>query len=370
MGNPTRRHSYTRFALRLSGSALILTAIAYALSERLDSARLVATLHAADRGLVALAAFLSVLSLLLQAIRWRQLLCSSGGDRLAFRQFLLPLLAAQPLNLLLPGRAGELIRFISVRRHLPVAVAAASVILERLLDLAGLSGFAALGIFDGGRPELPAASLALFCVVFVTAACLIGGRLTKPLAWLLRRTGKEGPARPALRAADAFFAGLRGRPTRLLHTCWLTLLLWALAIVQSWLLLHATGIAIPLRTASTIVPMGIMATLLPLTLGGLGTREAAFLLLLSRRADPHAILAFTSLFFLARYILPALVGIPCLWYTTHSLLAGRETTTVRSEDRIPSEQHEVDDTAQEQTRAREEIRPALSPPSEQRPHRP
>ena len=84
---------------------------------------------------------------------------------------------------------------------------------------------------------------------------------------------------------------------------------WIIAILQSYLMLIFLDTKISFFLVFSRVPIGILITLIPLSFGGLGTREAAFLFLFQGVIIPEKILIFTLLFYITRILFPGLVGI-------------------------------------------------------------
>ncbi len=73
---------------------------------------------------------------------------------------------------------------------------------------------------------------------------------------------------------------------------------------------YALGSSVPLVVAMANIPIAIFIGLVPVTLGGMGTRDAAIIFLFSVFATPSQLLGVGILFSLFRYWLPSLIGIP------------------------------------------------------------
>jgi uncharacterized protein (TIRG00374 family) len=89
-----------------------------------------------------------------------------------------------------------------------------------------------------------------------------------------------------------------------------SVVLFVLSILQVLLLFYAVGISLPVLAGFTVIPVVVLVGLLPVTIGGMGTRDAAFVVLFASYADPASLVAIGLLYAIFRYWLLALVGIP------------------------------------------------------------
>jgi hypothetical protein len=86
--------------------------------------------------------------------------------------------------------------------------------------------------------------------------------------------------------------------------------IWFLHLLQIWLFIFALKATVPLLTNLALSPLAILAGLLPVpTFGGAGTRDGALVALYAPYFAAPTALAL-GLLCTARYILPALGGLP------------------------------------------------------------
>ncbi|NJL29669.1 MAG: UPF0104 family protein, partial [Thermoanaerobaculia bacterium] len=98
-------------------------------------------------------------------------------------------------------------------------------------------------------------------------------------------------------------------PGRLVGLALASLGLWWLHLVQIWLFTFALGAPVPYLANLALAPLAICAGLLPLTLAGIGTRDAALIFLYRPYLDPATGAALGWLC-TARYLVLALAGLP------------------------------------------------------------
>ncbi len=90
-----------------------------------------------------------------------------------------------------------------------------------------------------------------------------------------------------------------------------SLVLWLMHLCQIWLFVFALNHTVPFASNAAMAALSIFVGLLPFTLAGIGTRDAALIFFYQPfLAAPVA--AALGLFCTLRYLLPALVGLPFL----------------------------------------------------------
>lgn len=222
-------------------------------------------------------------------------------------------LGASTLNLFLPSKLGDLAKAGALRgRHaIPASLAVAIVVLEKLLDLGGLLvwGAAALIVVAPERPALLLLLLPVGALLALLTATLLPG------TGIVRLAPRIGPRRmreAAVRFSsgwDEVLAYFWGTPGLALRTVALSLLLWALHLMQFWVFARALGGDIPVVHNAAYATLAILAGLLPFTFAGVGTRDAVIVLLYGPLMG-EANAAILGLLATMRYVLPALAGVP------------------------------------------------------------
>ncbi len=175
----------------------------------------------------------------------------------------------------------------------------ASVLFDRALGVLAMAGYAGLGLLmapeaarrlgEGLRLRLPDAPGA----VLGGAVLVLGAGVAAAL--LLRQSPR---ARKAARDALELGAGLARAPLTLLQAVALGFVVQGLYILLWLVLARSIGLPLPALALLVAVPIVTLAAMLPVTLGGLGVREGAWLLLLGGSGIPsEQTLAFSLLFF-------------------------------------------------------------------------
>ena len=255
-----------------------LAALAVWALMSLDFARLAGLLAHADARLAAAAVSVLLAGQALSALRWRVASAATGAGGSA-GWFLATYFRGCFYNAILPtGIGGDASRMLAIRGAGGSGRAVRAVVLDRAGGLA-LVGLAA------------AATLPLSSYAGVTGhaleAALGAGALTAGAGWLLHRRG---------------------------HAAWLVL---GLAYVAVWcaglaLLARSLGLDVGWADLPGVVLVSGVAMALPLSIGGLGTREAGFALALAPAGIPAVQAVALGLAFGIALTIVSLPGAPVL----------------------------------------------------------
>ncbi|MEO8076482.1 MAG: lysylphosphatidylglycerol synthase transmembrane domain-containing protein [Acidobacteriota bacterium] len=246
----------------------------------------------ADRGLLGIAVIVTALTYAVRAWRWQSLLAPIGTTRFvnAFSTTVIGFAA----NSLLPARAGEVIRpyLLARREHLNASSAFATIVLERLLDLATVlllfAGFvltlgpgvisgdpAQLARVKGGGLVAAAAALGAIGVLFALAGH------PERLGRAALRIERVLPARLATMVAgfvETFAQGLAVMrdPARLFAALALSFPMWMSIAAGIWLTSRAFHIIFPYPASFLVMTILVVGVAAP-TPGAIGAFHAAYI---------------------------------------------------------------------------------------------
>ena len=299
--------------LRLLGPLLLAL-----LLLQLDARQALAALTRSDPILVALSTVLILPLIALKTIRWQSIL-RGQGIRYRFWPAYVAYFASLFVGFLTPGRLGEFTKALYVWKDCQVSFARSfsGVLVDRLFDLAAVLLVSLLAL----------TTLVLDWAAWVGLAgmgLLLAGGLAALLnpagfAWMQRLGRRAGSLGEKLFAEDGWVTEIRagllqlgGLP--LWGAILLTGLAYALYFWQCFLLYQALGmgdVLVPLTypQVSYAVALGGLVTLLPISISGLGTREAAMIATLGAFGVPvERALAFSLLVFVTFYLGGSLLG--------------------------------------------------------------
>jgi uncharacterized protein (TIRG00374 family) len=100
--------------------------------------------------------------------------------------------------------------------------------------------------------------------------------------------------------------------------------IFVLMLIQGFLVLESVGVSAPVWFVTVTLPLAVVVGMLPLTVAGMGTRDAAFVFLFQSYGPPEALLAVGLLYSVIRYWIPSLVGTVFLLIETSGLTGSDE----------------------------------------------
>lgn len=261
-------------------------------------------------GYFGLALFLFLPQIVVASLRWHTMI--TRIQPMTLGESIQLVMAGKALNILVPSKLGEMSKayFLKMNARVDTGQAVSAVILEKVLDMGGLCTMLLLGVLIS--PDWTTAVwvgavvaggvLAAIAFLLVIPTGILEGTLTswspklKRVAWLLDGWG-------------TVLSGWKGRVGTLPRILGLSVLLWGLHVLQIYLFFPSLRHPVPLAPALAAIPLGILVGLLPITIGGIGTRDSALILLFASYAD-SALMAGIGLLCSMRYWVDTLLGVP------------------------------------------------------------
>lgn len=282
---------------------------------RSDPAELARTVRDADLLPLLLGAVCLFVGLIVSAFRWRAYL-DALEIPLPLRALLRLYLVGTFFNAFLPtGVGGDAYKALRLRRRTEtsdtLAPAFASVFLDRFAGVIGLALIGLAGVvweLIAGDPELSVAGVSfVLCAAILTVALvlLVGGERLLGRGRLIKDEGLGGRLRRAMRAIQT--AGRH--PTAAARGYLLGLLFQLLVLGYHLAVSRALGLqGVSIARMTSVVVVSSIATMIPLSINGLGFREGAYIWALGQfGVASHEATAF-ALLILAIVLLTSAVG--------------------------------------------------------------
>jgi glycosyltransferase 2 family protein len=277
-----------RLWLAILGICISIAALWIAV-RNVDLAFVAQRLATSDVRYLAIALAAGSIQVWLRTIRWQLLLpVRSDGTRVQTRRLVPVLLIGYLGNVVLPARLGEVVRtyLVSRRESLDPISVLGTVVLERILDLVALAGFAMIIAIAIGAPAWIVAAAGVAAALGAVALLVAVVGLPTIVGSLSRRADPAG-TRPSwlnfpgsggvLRIANRFSGGVGGSHRRgtVAIAAVLSLLAWPIDALLVWLVAKSISIDIPLATAALISAAAVLSTAVPSAPGYVGTYELA-----------------------------------------------------------------------------------------------
>lgn len=288
----------------------------------LDINRVLTILQNSQGPLIVVAIAFNLPIVMVKAFRWR-LLMQSQHINYPFEKAVLAYFSGLYIGLLTPGRLGEFLKafYVSRDKDVPIGKAVSSTLADRLFDLLALVTVGCLAL-------IATVSLQSWQVWLSIMGVIAGGvaglslLITARGFGLVRHTaGTLLPKSFAVRLFEPgsllteMHAGLRQiSPGTLLLSLGLTVGAYLIFFGQCYLLALALYLPIGFVDTSYTVSLGSLITLLPLSISGLGTREAVMIAYLGGLdVNPEAAFGFSLLVFVTFYLAGGLMGAVAWW---------------------------------------------------------
>jgi uncharacterized protein (TIRG00374 family) len=303
----------------LVSAAIVVFLLLFAKLDRVSAAA--ATM---DPYLLALAAFLVVPMLLVSFVKW-QLLLRSSDIKIPFIESRRIYLIGIFFSLITPSKIGTLIKFYYLKKDhgTPSGLAFSLSLMDKMFDVVVvvIAGAAGILLFSGpghALSEVPIIVGIAFVAVFLSLF-LSRGAFMKVMTPLIARMGfaakflsvKKLDAKQAASDIYAPFGTLKRKPAHLLGVIFFLLLFWVFYGMQMILLAASLGTYISPLTAFLAVCTGTLIGLIPVTIGGIGTRDATLVYIMSiiGISMENGILISLLLFALTQVVMALLGGI-------------------------------------------------------------
>lgn len=246
--------------------------------------------------------------------RWKLLI--SKNYNISLGKSIKVLLAGAPLNLLTPLKLGDFARAYILKKEgkLPLKKGVSGVLLEKLLDLNFLCFFSIMGVI-----LLNVFNNITFFVLLVSFSilltsllfCIIDFSKIKILKILISKIIKNNEIKKGFAEIPIYFSEIKNDKKLFFNLLISSLFIWFINLLQIYFLFLSVGYLGSIELIFSFVPIAILIGLLPITIGGLGTTQAALVVLFTGFASPALVLSAGILISLRYYFL-ALLGLPWL----------------------------------------------------------
>lgn len=244
----------------------------------------------------------------LSAIKWRLLLASLGVTVTRRKAFWLYMIGTFFNNFLPSSAGGDVVRALELRRERDATGAiVAATLAERLIGFAALIVLLPLAVTDARvRQSTPF----LWLVIGASLAALIAGvwfLLSGHLGTVTRRLPLRRVAR-ALERSEASLRHLAADRKALRASFLLSVAFYGTAILTVAAASRALERPLGVFELEAVVPLVLLVGMLPISLNGLGTKEAAYVFFLGLIGMPPATALALAVVLRTRAVLTAILG--------------------------------------------------------------
>ena len=288
--------------LKIGGSLLIIWLLVSRISWDTDEfKRVLSGLHV-GWFLLSLTGVVVVLGI--KSVRWNLLLQQESCNYPKWKSFI-AYMSSFTIGLVTPGRIGEIARLYYVREDTGITFYRSfkTLVADRIFDFAMLAWFGLTGMLYFYKVMGDVSGLVY---LLITAAILL---FAWGLAfWLFKIFIRPDTPRVGLKFILETWNGMFNLTMAL---PWLlTLLAYFSFYIANWMIFKSIGISLSIVDIGFILSLMSLATLIPISLAGFGTREASLIYLLSFYAiNPEVAIVFSLLQFSAFFLWGGIIGL-------------------------------------------------------------
>jgi glycosyltransferase 2 family protein len=253
------------------------------------------------------------LCFLIQNLRWKVLL-SGQKIEMGFWHLMKLFMIGTFYGTVTPGKIGTFVRikYVMQKTGKDTGECSVSMVLEKLLDFMVLSVLSIIGLlllYSQISADLMSALLLSLVGFSVLLFLLLYEPTSRRIMRTLWRFAVPGSMKKGARKAfNSFFSSMIS-PRGLAVPVVLSFVSWLSLYFAAYLMAISLGISVPYHALIVVLPISTMIGMIPITVGGFGTREASWIFLFSIFGIlSEEVIALSLLVALTSVIIPAAIG--------------------------------------------------------------
>jgi uncharacterized membrane protein YbhN (UPF0104 family) len=300
-------------------------------------------LSAVRWGPLGIAIVFHLLKVVVRGFAWRNILAASyPEERITRRAVFGAYVAGVGVNAIAPARAGDLVKLYLVKRRIPnsgYATLAPTLVVETLFDFVAAGAIFLWALTAGVVPStqvikrLPSVDWS-WPLQHPNAAIVIGASILVALLLVGMRAGRHVDA--FRRQVERGFAILSDfRAYLRLVVSWQALS-WVARLASIYFFLRAFRLTPSLHNALVVQTVESLATLMPFTPGGAGTKQGLTAYALREEFSVSAVISFSVGMNIATVVVNVLVGFAALFVMARTLRWRRLAESQKQESKAPA----------------------------------
>jgi len=287
---------------------LITIIIFIVLFRKIDIVSVIKTISQVNIILLIISILILTLFPIIKSMRFKYIL-KTINCKISFKESFFVNMAAFPLLIITPSKSGDLIKGVYLKNSIPMAKTFGAIFAEKLFDFIALVIIVLIGLMIFPNK-------AILCLILFFLLTII---ITFILPFLKLKIKLKEPWNTRIERLFLSVKTLAKKPECLVTLLVYSIIFWFINIIQISFILYALDIKVPLLFTMANIPMAIFIGMIPITLGGMGTRDSAIIYLFSSYANSATLLSFGILYSFLRFGLVGLAGIPFMVYMNKTL---------------------------------------------------
>lgn len=219
------------------------------------------------------------LGIVLRVMRWKVIINPGSTGMVSFTDALGGLGVGYMANSLLPVKIGEIVRvvYLGKKRQLSKSYLFGTVVVERFLDIGAVFLFLSFSVvFSDTMQAVFSYNLSYLLIFFVTAILFLVLVIKTNVVFLIINALPDIISGRILKMYELFLQSFQliKHKQSLFYACLITILIWLVIALISFIILYGLGIVIPYYAYFFVVSAGVLGMAIPSTSGGVGVYHA------------------------------------------------------------------------------------------------
>jgi len=253
----------------------------------------------------------------LKALKWQLIIKASNID-FSLKECIKGFCAGFFLSMLTPARIGDIARGLYLKEKKHSIAGITTVVFDRLIDVTLLALFSIIALilfsFYFKVIVLRIEIIIIFLISFFFLLWLFFKKhymklILKPFFNILIPEDLKEKTRNNFEKFYESVAETKKQKRILIQAILVGILIWFFTIILAIIVSFSLNLMLPLEAMFLIIPIVSLLDILPISISGIGTREAGFIFLLSfYKIQAETALAFSLLYFFIGYVLLGIIG--------------------------------------------------------------
>ncbi|MCK5299635.1 MAG: flippase-like domain-containing protein [Candidatus Aenigmarchaeota archaeon] len=293
-------------------SVLVMITIFYVIFSKIDVDQFIAHFMNMDTRYLVIAFVLFFPQLIL--LGYRNMLLVRSDLNISFKESFELTLVGNSFNIFTPSKLGDLVKyyFLNKKYRFPRSSGFCAFALEKLLDVLSITLFSAIGFFfiatdiESYKIVMMFMGIVFFGALFVYIFPLERTKLFKSV---ISSVINKSRVCTGINGIFKYIDYFRGRPLFFIWICLVSVSVWFMNLLQMYVFFLAFNSTVPVEVVFTLVPIAMIIGMIPVTISGMGTRDAALIMLFSGYVGA-ALMAAVGMMMSFRYFFLAGLGAP------------------------------------------------------------
>lgn len=268
--------------------------------------------------IIALALAMVVLDVFSKSMKWISII-KAHEEKISLFESAKFFLIGFFLGIITPARVGDLSRaFYLSNKKIPLSLAVSTVIIDRLIDVGILVFLGALAVTGllvfFNLVVIPIEVVALIIILFLAGIFIftrkkIVGLLLRPFFDFIIPKKYSEKIRTGFHSFYTHLEKTRKKPVYMLLGIFYGFIGWFFSISFAFFIAISLGMEVPFYFMILVVPIITLIELIPISVSGIGTRDAGVIFLFSFLSiSAETAIAFSILYLTVGYLVPAMIG--------------------------------------------------------------